>query len=113
MLVCNSCNHTFLEEDAEIRAEYMGECFGSPAHQNYSVCPLCGSDDVKEAEQCELCESCENVKNYEGSCYCNDCVSKAKHKFSELLNKNFTEKEKRLIYWCIDVDTWVKSDENE
>ena len=48
---CYDCDAVFDEEDAETRSECVGEFWGSPAYQNYAVCPFCHSEDIEEYEE--------------------------------------------------------------
>ena len=55
MYICSRCGHQF--EDGEERhvKEYMGECHGSPAVVEYSVCPVCGCEEYDKAKECAQC----------------------------------------------------------
>lgn len=110
MYVCNECNNIFSEEESRTRFEDMGECFGSPSGREYLVCPSCGSDDVEEAKKCEICEEWGHAESYDGKQYCDECLGYIKKKFGDLITNNFNQKERELIYWCIDVNTWINKD---
>ena len=110
MYVCNDCNNVFDEDALSIVTDNMGECFGNPSFKSYSVCPYCKSDDIQEAEKCELCEEWGHTESYDGEHYCNECVEYIKKKFGDLITNNFDAKERKLIYWCIDISNWIKQD---
>lgn len=52
-LKCYECGAIFDEDDAETRRECVGEFWGSPAYESYSICPVCHSDDLEEYEESE------------------------------------------------------------
>ena len=110
MYVCQECNNVFSDEESRTRLEDMGEYFGSPSGREYLVCPSCGSNDIEEAKKCELCEEWVHTESYDGEHYCDECVEYIKKKFGDLITNNFNEKERKLIYWCIDIDTWINKD---
>ena len=45
---CNDCGMDFDPDELSSYTEHIGDCFGFPAYQTYSVCPLCGSEDLEE-----------------------------------------------------------------
>jgi hypothetical protein len=51
---CNDCGHIFEEGEAGYYSEYMGECHGSPAYEEFSCCPSCGGE-YEEAQSCKIC----------------------------------------------------------
>ena len=53
MYRCNDCGDKFHIEDAEKRSECVGEFWGAPAYQEYSVCPYCGSEYIEEIDDYE------------------------------------------------------------
>jgi hypothetical protein len=77
---------------------------------NDEKCPYCGSIDVEEANLCECCEEWRQAYSYDGEYYCDECVEYIKKKFGDLITNNFDAKERKLIYWCIDVNTWINKD---
>lgn len=107
MYVCNDCKSVFDEDDAVSKSEDVGEYFGSPSYRSYDVCPHCESYDIEEAEKCQLCEEYGEVESYDGKCYCPECVEYIKKKFGDLITNNFNANERKMIYWCIDVETWI------
>ena len=38
-----------------VKSEYMGECWGTPAYQNFRYCPSCGDDCYEMATHCKKC----------------------------------------------------------
>ena len=42
MYKCVACGHLFEDGEQETYRENMVECHGSPAYQDFSVCPVCG-----------------------------------------------------------------------
>lgn len=52
MFKCNDCKEMF--DTPEIRSENMGEFWGTPAYEQYGVCPICGSDDFDEMKKCPV-----------------------------------------------------------
>lgn len=55
MYICTQCNHIFEEEEAKVVHENQGECFGFPATESFSVCPIC-KGEYEEAVKCSICE---------------------------------------------------------
>ena len=74
---CLACGHIFEEGEQATWREYMGECHGSPAYEEFSGCPIC-KGDFEETKQCEICggEFLEDELN--GGCVCDDCVEEYK-----------------------------------
>ena len=85
MYKCNNCKATF--EQYETITESNGE--------KWYVCPHCRGTDFDEAKKCEYCgnyfvESRDDVT-------CENCLDEVKTRFSNMLNNNFTEHEKKLL----------------
>lgn len=56
MYKCDDCGYEFKEPRQG--QEYMGQCHGTPAYREYSICPSCGSEEYDCLdEQCEECGS--------------------------------------------------------
>lgn len=51
MYKCYDCESVFTHPK-EVR-ENMGECWGSPAYEFFTVCPVCGSEDFDEVDEWE------------------------------------------------------------
>ena len=51
MYRCCNCDEVFDEDEFETSHECVGEFWGSPAYQDYDVCPYCGSYDFEEYEE--------------------------------------------------------------
>ena len=93
MLVCCNCHNSF--EDYELNGE---------------KCPYCSSIDIEEANLCKCCKEWAHTESYDGKHYCDECVEYIKKKFGDLITNNFDVKERKLLYWCIDVNTWINKD---
>lgn len=52
---CCECGHIFEDGEFVVKNEYVGECWGTPAYQDFSYCPHCGSDCWEEAVACLKC----------------------------------------------------------
>lgn len=78
MYICSRCGHQF--EDGEERhvKEYMGECHGSPAVDEYSVCPVCGCEEYDKAKECAQCHRFR-VDVDDG--LCEECADNLRKKF--------------------------------
>ena len=55
MYICTKCNHIFEEGEAKVVHENQGECFGFPAIESFTVCPIC-EGEYEEAVKCSICE---------------------------------------------------------
>ena len=55
MYICTKCNHVFEEGEAKVIHENHGSCFGFPAVESFSVCPIC-EGEYEEAVKCSICE---------------------------------------------------------
>ena len=96
MYYCDNCKKAFSEDDMSVK--------------NGDKCPHCGSIDIEEATLCQLCKEWGHTESYDGEHYCDECVEYIKKKFGDLIANNFDEKERKLLYWCIDVNTWINKD---
>lgn len=94
MYKCLDCGNLFEEGEAKRVSEKMGEAFGSPAYQDYYVCPCCGGD-FEEVEPCKLCGSYEHIAS--GEEYCTDCKNDVLKRFQTFVNSEFTEEERELL----------------
>lgn len=74
---CLACGHIFEEGEQATWSEYMGECHGSPAYEEFSGCPICNGE-YEETKQCEICggEFLEDELN--SGLVCDDCVEEYK-----------------------------------
>ena len=52
---CNDCGHIFEDGEFVVKSEYMGECWGIPAYDEFCYCPSCGGDGWEEAGHCAKC----------------------------------------------------------
>lgn len=43
---CNECDAVFDEPDTY--RECVGEFWGTPAYEEFDICPVCKSDDIEE-----------------------------------------------------------------
>lgn len=69
---CNRCGAITDDCDLETGREYVGECFGTPAYENVSICPHCGSSNIEEIELCSECNEVIEDESYNG--LCKSCV---------------------------------------
>ena len=70
---CTDCGHIFEDGEEKVTTEYLGECFGFPAYDEFSSCPSCGGDYDK-AEKCEKCGGvffCDELTDG----LCNECLN--------------------------------------
>ena len=74
---CLDCGHIFEEGEQAIWREYVGECHGSPAYEEFSGCPIC-KGDFEETKQCEICGGEFLEEELNGDCVCDDCVEEYK-----------------------------------
>lgn len=93
---CLSCGHIFEEGEQATWREYMGECHGSPAYEEFSGCPICNGE-YEETKQCEICggEFLEDELNGEG--VCDDCIEEYSKYFDICYKIADTEKEEVKI----------------
>lgn len=49
------CEYDHVFDDPETERDKIGECFGSPAYQDFEYCPVCGSENFGEADICDNC----------------------------------------------------------
>ena len=74
---CLDCGHIFEDGEQATWREYMGECHGSPAYEEFSGCPIC-KGDFEETKQCEICGGEFLEDELLGGCVCEDCVEEHK-----------------------------------
>ena len=74
---CLDCGHIFEDGEQATWREYMGECHGSPAYEEFSGCPICNGE-YEETKQCKICggEFLEDELN--GGLVCDVCVEEYK-----------------------------------
>ena len=94
MYRCLGCGHLFEDGEQKTYRENVGECHGSPAYMDYSVCPVCG-EEYEEARRCKLCDEYSNVET--GEDFCEECRKEVKEKYYKLLKEKFDEKEIELL----------------
>lgn len=93
MYRCMECGNLFEEGEQKTYREYMGECHGYPAYEEFCGCPLCGGS-YKEITPCEIC----GTYNHDfGEEYCEECKKEVKERFRKLVRDNFTEEERELL----------------
>lgn len=93
MLKCKECGHLFEDGEQKTYRENMGECHGSPAYQEFSVCPVCG-EDYEEVKPCKICGSYDHETDED---FCEECKKDVKKRFNNLIKQNFTEQEIELL----------------
>jgi hypothetical protein len=55
MYICTQCKNVFEDWELETVHENHGSCFGFPAVESFSVCPVC-KGEYEEAVKCSICE---------------------------------------------------------
>lgn len=51
MLKCNDCGRKF--DEPATYSECVGEFWGTPAYENWAICPYCKSDEIEEYDEKE------------------------------------------------------------
>ena len=74
MYICTKCNHIFEEGEAKTIKQNQGECFGFPAYEDFSVCPMC-EGEYEKAVQCSICEEYHLEEDLTNG-VCDDCLDK-------------------------------------
>lgn len=98
MYRCKECGHLF-EEGEEVKfQESRGECFGFPAYEQMSGCPLCNGDFVS-VEPCKICGGYDLNDDEE---FCKHCLKDVSNRLEDLLFSNFDEKELEAIKFLIE-----------
>ena len=104
---CLDCGHIFEDGEQAIWREYMGECHGSPAYEEFSGCPIC-KGSYEETKQCKICggEFLEDELN--GGCVCDECIEEYSKDFDTCYKISANEKEEikinALLASLFDVD---------
>ena len=93
MYKCVACGHLFENGEQNTYRENVGECHGSPAYQEFSVCPICG-EDYEEVKPCKICGNYDH-ENDEG--FCEECKKDIMKRFNNLIEQNFWETEIELL----------------
>lgn len=68
------CGHIFEDGEFLVKSEYMGECWGAPAYQDFCYCPSCGDDCYEQASQCKKCGAV-SLDDEMTDGYCDGCVT--------------------------------------
>lgn len=74
MYICTKCNHIFEEGEAKTIRQNQGECFGFPAYEDFSVCPMC-EGEYEKAVKCSICEEYHLEEDLTNG-ICDDCLDK-------------------------------------
>ena len=74
---CLECGHIFEDGEQATWREYMGECHGSHAYEEFSGCPICNGN-FEETKQCEICGGEFLEDELLGGCVCEECVEEYK-----------------------------------
>lgn len=93
MYRCEECGHLFEEGEQEHISECVGEYWGSPAYQEYDVCPCCGGS-YETISPCKICGGYENLES--GEKYCENCKIEVEKRF-EALMEEFSEEEREIL----------------
>ena len=93
MYRCAECGHLFEEGEQHTRREFLGECFGVPAYDEFEVCPICGAD-FDEVRPCKICGAYNHDAEED---YCDNCKEEVKKRFDKLVSDNFSEDERNLL----------------
>lgn len=93
MFKCCECGHLFEDGEEARWEESRGECWGSPAYEKMSGCPIC-KGDYEEVEPCKICGSYEHDADDD---YCEECKKNVKTRFENFVNKEFTAEERNLL----------------
>ena len=91
MYKCHDCGEVF--ETPKSVTVSLGQCFGFPADEEQSECPICGSDDFDAAELCESCGGYFFPDDLEEG-LCEDCRCAVIEDFE----RQFNEAEIAVIY---------------
>ena len=90
MYKCHDCGETFASPKTV--KVCLGEYAGTPALNEETECPICGSDDFDAAELCESCgEYLFSIELDEG--YCENCQCAV----IEAFERNYSEAEIEII----------------
>lgn len=91
MFKCLQCGHLF-EDGEQLEWEDMhGLTSGNGEH--FSGCPLC-KGDYQEIEPCKICGTYQHEVENE---YCEDCKNNVKKRFSDFIEKEFNDEERKLL----------------
>lgn len=74
MYICTQCNHIFEEGEQKVIKENQSECFGFPAYESYTVCPMC-EGEYEEAVRCSICDEYHLEKDLTNG-ICDNCLDK-------------------------------------
>ena len=91
MYKCHDCGETFASPKTV--KVCLGEYAGTPALNEETECPICGSDDYEEAELCESCGGYFFPDDLEEG-LCEDCRCAVIEDFE----RQFNEAEIAVIY---------------
>lgn len=94
MFRCTECGHLFEDGEQKTISEQMGEFWGDPAYQEWSVCPLCNGV-YEEVEPCKICGGFETLES--GEEVCENCKNEVLKRFRDLMCYNFTTEERELL----------------
>lgn len=92
---CKECGYVFGEDETKTYSENVGDFWGVPAYEDYSVCPMCGGD-FEESTPCEICgEEHLNRELFGGAC--NNCINAHRKDFDTCYNISVGETEEVKI----------------
>lgn len=91
MFKCNNCGHIFEAGEEKRWSESRGEYWGTECYEEMSGCPIC-EEDYDEIQPCTICGGYSD-----GEEYCAECRHRCVDLFQNLLENNFTEKERDML----------------
>ena len=91
MYKCNNCGNIFESGEEKRWTESRGEYWGSECYEEMCGCPLC-EGDFDEIQPCSICGGYSD-----GEKYCAECKCRCADLFQNLLENNFTEKERDML----------------
>ena len=74
MYICTQCKNIFEEGEAKVIHENQGECFGLPAIESFTVCPIC-EGEYEESVKCSICEEYHLEEDLTND-ICDECLDK-------------------------------------
>lgn len=101
MYICIECGNLFEEGEQRREREYMGECHGSPAYEEYAVCPSCGGE-YDEAVRCAECNHYAPVSKMDED-LCSECAEKTNKEFQLVLLNCFSPAQREYLKYVYEI----------
>lgn len=101
MYRCDACEHEFAEEEALSREEFVGECWGRPAYESFTVCPRCCSSELTELETCKGCGKGFDPDELKRG-YCAECRQTIYDSLTAYIKRTYTADEIDVIIYGIE-----------